>query len=217
MEIVSYDQFDLAGWRNYRKLRNVHLIWVEREHQYNYILSCGLQPQHKFLDIGCGHFRAGLLFMKYLDNGNYYGFDSDLPEIRRGMGAIKEYNLFVKNPFIFRTSSFNIPTEDNYFDFMLAQSVFTHLPDDVITNAMKRLIPKLKGKFYSSFILNDENDELSWVSKSTYHERPDYFAIAKQKPEYYNKFKDLCKVTYLGAWEGHMHNHHLMLFEREEK
>lgn len=215
--LVKYEQADVQGWQDYQKVRGFQLTWVERSHQYDYILSQGLKPNHKFLDIGCGHFRAGLLFMKYLNVGNYYGFDSDLPEVRRGMGGIAQYDLFHKSPFIFITSTFDVPLEDGFFDYMLAQSIFTHLPDSVITGAMNKLIGKLKvgGKFYASFILNDEDSELSWTSRSTYDNRPDYHAIAKQRPEYYDKFEDLCKVSYLGEWKGHMHNHHLMLFEKE--
>lgn len=208
--MIKYEQADKKGWEDHKKIRGFQLTWAKREHQYNYLLDQGLKPEHKFLDIGCGHFRAGLLFINYLIKGNYYGFDADLDEVKKDMGGILEYKLFHKSPNIFITSDFEVPTEDGFFDFMLAQSIFTHLPDEVITNAMDNLIPKLKpgGLFYSL----DQN--LSWISRSTYSNRPAYYAIAKQRPEYYDKFKDLCKVTYLGKWKGHMHDHHLMLFER---
>ena len=45
--------------------------------QFDYLKSKGLEPQHTFLDIGCGPLRGGIHFIRYLDAGNYYGVEKN--------------------------------------------------------------------------------------------------------------------------------------------
>ena len=44
--------------------------------QFDYLISHGLQPGDRMLEIGCGNLRAGHLFIDYLSAGNYYGIDT---------------------------------------------------------------------------------------------------------------------------------------------
>ena len=43
--------------------------------QFDFITRRGLQTSDKLLDMGCGCFRGGIHFIRYLDNQHYYGLD----------------------------------------------------------------------------------------------------------------------------------------------
>jgi hypothetical protein len=40
---------------------------VVGKHQCDYLISRGLMPHHKFLDVGCGSLRGGIYFVDYLN------------------------------------------------------------------------------------------------------------------------------------------------------
>src|SRR4051812_34947169 len=46
------------------------------ELQKNFLLAQGLQPDHDFLDVGCGALRAGIQLMPHLEPGRYCGMDA---------------------------------------------------------------------------------------------------------------------------------------------
>src|ERR1700683_5322692 len=48
--------------------------------QFDYLVSHGLKPGMRMLEIGCGNLRAGRLFIDHLNAGDYYGTDTS-PEI----------------------------------------------------------------------------------------------------------------------------------------
>src|SRR3954451_12572005 len=44
--------------------------------QKEFLLGQGLQPDHDFLDVGCGALRAGIQLLPYLEPGRYCGMDA---------------------------------------------------------------------------------------------------------------------------------------------
>ena len=51
-------------------------LWdMKRVFQINYLKTCGMKPEHKIFDMGCGVLRGGIPIIEYLDQGNYTGFD----------------------------------------------------------------------------------------------------------------------------------------------
>lgn len=90
----------------------------------------GLLPHHKMLDFGCGCLRAGVKLLDYLNYGNYYGIDVNKGLLEAGLcyeipkaGLDKKIsydNFLITDKFL--VDFFNVN-----FDFVLAQSVFTHL------------------------------------------------------------------------------------------
>lgn len=102
-------------------------VWEEpAQWQIDALQKVGLQPQHKLLDFGCGAMRFGLQAMQYLNDGNYYGIDAFEPYIRtahklvKKAGLTQSYHLMTSRDFGF--GQFNVK-----FDYVIAQSVFTHL------------------------------------------------------------------------------------------
>jgi cyclopropane fatty-acyl-phospholipid synthase-like methyltransferase len=90
--------------------------------------SLGLAPEHTFLEIGCGCFRAGRFFLDYLNDGNYFCLDADAEMIEIGME--KELNANQRSKVLYViTDNFDLRPHWS-FDFLIAQSVFTHLPHE---------------------------------------------------------------------------------------
>lgn len=99
------------------------------ELQLNFLCQKGLKSHHTLLDVGCGSLRGGLHFIKYLDAGGYMGIDISQEILNAGKGFLKDAELEYKNPVlqINRDLTFN-GFENKKFDFILAQSVLSHMP-----------------------------------------------------------------------------------------
>lgn len=106
-------------------------LWDEMgSHQFEFLKDRGLQPQHSLLDIGCGSLRGGLFFIEYLDVGGYTGFDLSSGVLQAGKKKVAERGLDAKNPKLLVNEGQNLQFDfltDMRFDFILAQSVFSHL------------------------------------------------------------------------------------------
>ena len=93
------------------------------------MLQHGLKKHHKLLDIGCGCLRGGLHFIRYLNKGHYFGRDISKEILEVGKKFLKEAKLENKNPVLkINTNLKFINFQGEIFDFILAQSVFTHMP-----------------------------------------------------------------------------------------
>lgn len=101
--------------------------------QFDFLADQGLQPQHYMLDFGCGSLRGGLRFIDHLEPGHYTGVDisEDVLEVARMYLA--EAGLEDKNPALMLIDGLSLDELAGHsFDFILAQSVLTHMPPDDI-------------------------------------------------------------------------------------
>ena len=132
-------------------------MWEEMgKLQIDFLISKGLKPSHVLLDFGCGTLRAGRHLIRYLEPGHYYGIDISRDAIEYAKNLIKEEGLSSKNPILIVSESRNpdfAELEGNVFDFLLAQSVFTHLPLEHIEEcfAHLRAIMHEKSVFYFTY------------------------------------------------------------------
>ncbi|MGH6826389.1 class I SAM-dependent methyltransferase [Methyloceanibacter sp.] len=103
--------------------------------QFDYLVANGLKPDSKLLDLGCGTLRGGRHFIRYLNTRNYTGTDISWRAIDYAHHLVMEENLAAKEPsLIYRRpgDAFFADLEDACFDFVLAHSVFTHLPPEFV-------------------------------------------------------------------------------------
>lgn len=110
------------------------------KHQFDFLVKMGLQPQHKMLDIGCGTLRGGRYFIDYLNQGNYFGIDISQGAIDYAKNFVKEKGLNNKNPTLLVNENKDLKfkeVEGNKFDFIFAQSVFTHLPKENVEECIQ--------------------------------------------------------------------------------
>lgn len=175
--------------------------------QFDYLVSQGLRPKHRLLDVGCGCLRGGIHFIPYLADGHYYGIDKnedllasareeELPEA--GL-AHRQVHLLCRDDFAF--SHFSVP-----FDFALAQSVFTHLPWNSILRCLVEMQAVLApdGKFYATFF---EDADGSHRTAPLTHNPGRITTYPDRNPFHYefSVFEDLAhraglKAVYVGEW-----------------
>lgn len=105
--------------------------------QFRLLTSLGLREDHKILDFGCGSLRVGRLLIPYLHPQNYYGVEPNNYLIEDGIEANLGADLIsVKRPSFSNSSDFSIPFEDVKFDFIVAQSIFSHTGLDLLKKAL---------------------------------------------------------------------------------
>jgi SAM-dependent methyltransferase len=126
------------------------------ELQFAFLVRQGLQPHHTLLDIGCGTLRGGRHFIEYLEPGNYTGMDISANAIAYGRQLVEEEGLSEKRPKLLVSENKNLKFEElagEAFDFLLAQSVFTHLEPDHITECLRHVgrIMSDDSVFYFTF------------------------------------------------------------------
>ena len=110
--------------------------------QMEYLKAEGLQPDDRLLDVGCGSLRLGVRAVEFLEAGNYWGTDLSAALLDAGYdreivpnglaGRLPRSNLVLDDSFAFP----GIPTA---FEFVIAQSVFTHLPLNHLRLCLVRL------------------------------------------------------------------------------
>lgn len=127
--------------------------------QFRLLTTLGLRAHHRLLDFGCGSLRSGKLFIPFLESGKYYGQEPNEWLIKEGIELeLGEDIVKIKKPSFSNNSDFSI----NFgckFDYIVAQSIFSHTNYDLtvkgissITNALKEdglaLITLVEGKDY---------------------------------------------------------------------
>jgi SAM-dependent methyltransferase len=105
--------------------------------QFALLVTLGLRDTHRVLDFGCGSLRLGRLLIPYLGRGNYTGLDPNIwlvdDAVKRQLG---QGILGVKEPRFFVHDDFRADRCGNNFDFIVAQSIFSHTGADLIASAL---------------------------------------------------------------------------------
>lgn len=91
------------------------------------LLTNGLTPQSKVLDIGCGVLRAGYWLIHFLDRGGYCGIEPSPSRLAVGTNVIIERDVLQdKQPRFDHNERFDTSVFDERFDYFLAYSIWTH-------------------------------------------------------------------------------------------
>jgi SAM-dependent methyltransferase len=147
------------GLENYR-------AFVGPEHQYDFmgatqfrlLTTLGLRENHYLLDFGCGSLRAGRLFIPYLQPGHYFGLDPNKWAIEDGIeNEIGRDIIKIKKPSFRHDTDFRASHFGTTFDFIVAQSIFSHAGSDIIKTALSdfRHCLKADGIILATFIYSD--------------------------------------------------------------
>jgi SAM-dependent methyltransferase len=199
-------------------------MWEELgQLQFDFMVREGLKPHHKLLDIGCGSLRGGIHFIHYLNVGNYIGIDPNISlldagyEIELASRGLKDR---MPRENLICTADFEPPFPDGAFDFVLAQSVFTHVSLNTIRKCFERIVRKVKvgGAFYATFF--EIPDEIL-CSEPFRHDPGGIITHGSQDPYHY-RFDDLKFAAsqrlwtprYIGSW-NHPRGQHIAAFIRQ--
>lgn len=140
--------------------------------QFNLLTSLGLRDHHYLLDIGCGSLRGGRLFIPYLRPGRYYGIEPVQILVAEGLKyEIGESIVEIKRPQFSSDANFTLSVFDRKFDYLLAQSIFSHASQAQIRRCLAeaRKVMKPDSVFAATFFEGPENYEGNhWVVKATY-------------------------------------------------
>lgn len=135
--------------------------------QFRLLCSLGLRAHHHVLDFGCGSLRAGRLLIQYLNKSCYYGIEPNKWLVN---GAIEhelgKELISLKQPRFSHNSDFETSVFSKRFDFILAQSVFSHSGKDLIATALNNFRNSLKadGLIAATFIESSEDsEEKGWI------------------------------------------------------
>lgn len=129
-------------------------LWQEMgRRQFDYLVEQGLQPGHRFLDVGCGSLRGGVHFVRYLEPGHYCGFDIQQHLLDAGREELAAAGLDPASATLIQDDAFRFGLFEQKFDFALAQSVFTHLPLNTIMRCLAEIerVLRPEGRFYATF------------------------------------------------------------------
>ncbi len=134
--------------------------------QFSHLCEYGLKPHHKLLDIGCGTLRGGRHFIRYLNAENYFGFDISPKAIEYANHLVEEEDLTKKRPKLRAIVEDPLQFEqfDSLkFDFLLAQSVFTHLPQDMIEECFAHIgnLMHIKSCFFFTYKNSEQHMQVN--------------------------------------------------------
>lgn len=140
--------------------------------QFNLLTALGLREGHSLLDIGCGSLRAGRLFIPYLAAGNYCGLEPLPWLVKEGIDKeIGASMVELKRPTFRHDEDFSLGAFGRQFDFMVAQSIFSHTSQAQIRRCLSEAKKALKpgGLLVATYFEATTNYEGGrWVAKATY-------------------------------------------------
>ena len=95
--------------------------------QFRLLTALGLRETHKVLDFGCGSLRAGRLLIPYLAEGKYHGIEPNRWLVEDAISRqIGNDLVALKAPSFFHNDDFDATVAGHGFDFIIAQSIFSH-------------------------------------------------------------------------------------------
>jgi cyclopropane fatty-acyl-phospholipid synthase-like methyltransferase len=95
--------------------------------QFRLACSLGLRETHKFLDFGCGSLRAGRLLIPYLNEGCYFGIEPNAWLLDEALQHEVGHEIVRRKACRFdNNAAFDSSVFGEQFDFIVAQSIFSH-------------------------------------------------------------------------------------------
>lgn len=139
--------------------------------QFALLYMMGLREQHRLLDVGCGSLRLGRMAIPYLLEGRYFGIEPEAWLVDEGFAReLGNDARSLKAPRFDNNSDFRAEVFGPRFDFMIAQSVFSHTTAAMARTALERLAPSLAdgGLLLANWLISEDapeaHDDVSdWV------------------------------------------------------
>ena len=182
--------------------------------QFEFLLFRGLRPDHYLLDVGCGPLRGGVNFIQYLNHGHYFGIDKHVQFLRAAKEIeLPRYKIEHRQPNLHLNSEFDLSfvPREIYFDYILAFALFNHLDPATIKLCLKRMVPRLQGKLYATFI---EGDKIT-RNPLPHPKRPGEYLKVEYPLAYFRELASILnlRMTYVEDF-GHPRCHSMLIFER---
>lgn len=151
--------------------------------QLSFLRESGLSASDRLLDVGCGALRGGVHFVRYLDDGRYFGMDVESSLLDAGRYELERAGLSDKRVNLLADGDFRFGRFEQSFDYALAVSLFTHLDLNTIAKCLRRLRPVLTGSLYATFFEAPNRVHLKPIKRERERERERRFRdILRPRP-----------------------------------
>lgn len=128
--------------------------------QFTLLTALGMREDHTLLDIGCGSLRGGKLSIAYLLPNHYYGIEPEQWLLEQGIESeIGKDFINLKRPTFSHDRNFTLSAFNQKFDFILAQSIFSHTSQAQIKRCLEeaKKVMKPSAIFVATFLEGDAN------------------------------------------------------------
>jgi SAM-dependent methyltransferase len=202
----------------------VGAMWDEMgQLQLDFLKSQGLQPDHKFLDVGCGSLRAGVKIIPYLDPNNYYGIDAEKQLLDKGYSTelklagiedrLSRDHLYCSRLFKHER------LDDGIINFGICNSVITHLPINFLRICLENTARyfQVGGKLFITFFEVPISERFSdpWTNpkgiKTTGFRDPYHYYAADML---YAAERSSWSARYIGDW-NHPRGQNIIEYTRQ--
>ena len=136
------------------------------------LLDCGMTPDSKLLDVGCGCLRGGYWAINFLESGNYFGIEPNKAMLNSGLNNLFTTDfLDIKRPKFSHTDDFDLSVFDVRFDFVVARSIWSHASPIQIESMIESFALNSSDDgvllvSYKEAIDHDQYEGEEWVGKS---------------------------------------------------
>ena len=139
--------------------------------QFALLFALGLRDHHRLLDFGCGSLRFGRLAIPYLQPGNYVGLEPNQWLIEDAIARqVGHDQIALKRPTFHSFDDFRADRCGAGFDFIVAQSIFSHAGRGIIATALQSFRQALApdGLALATFFLTragqaPDDGDVGWV------------------------------------------------------
>jgi SAM-dependent methyltransferase len=150
--------------------------------QFRLLCALGLREHHKLLDLGCGSLRAGRLLIPYLARGNYHGVEPNHWLVEQGIQQeIGRDLIALKWPHFHCIDTFQVDECGRDFDYILAQSIFSHTGVNLLRRALASFARALSPKGMAAVTFIHARDTSDSVDDSNGWIYPGVVAYSPQR------------------------------------
>ena len=149
--------FRSSSERRHAHVGPAHLWKMKREFQFNFLELSGLEPQHDFLDIGCGTLRGGIPLIEFLETGRYCGLEVRAEVLAEGRSELAAAGLEGKHPQLVVPDDMGALELGRKFDYAWAFSVLFHMTDEIVEQCVGMVARHLEpdGVLYANVNIGD--------------------------------------------------------------
>lgn len=133
---------------------------------FGLLTSLGLRGHHTLLDVGCGSCRVGRVLIPYLNVGMYHGLEPNEWLVNEGIAQEIGIDLVkIKKPTFHFTDAVSQIEKSNFFDFSIAQSIFSHCGKDLLEQHLSDISKSLKpsGVLLATFLIGVNTEQKGWI------------------------------------------------------
>lgn len=189
--------------------------------QLDFLRRHGAEPAHQVLDMGCGALRGGIPLIRYLEPGHYCGLDRNASLIEAGRRELAEAGLEARRPALLVNERFEARLFGRRFDYVVAQSVFTHLPMNSIVRCLVETAEVLQpdGVLFATFFEAPATAHLTPIAHepggivTNYDADPYHYCLEEMR---WMAARAGLDVDRLGDW-GHPRGQRMLAFRREAR